>query len=438
MALRKIKFTSLAVNSAKCPPGAQQIIYWDTKTPNLGMRVTKAQAKSYVFEAWFAGKSLRTTIGDARSWSIAAAQAEARRLKVLIDQGIDPRTEKSELLAAVRAKQLQGTLALDAWNDYVTTRANRWSTRHTDDHRDMVRLGGEQITRGRRAGISEVKGPGILYTLLNRPLNEISRDDVHQWLKEEGTRRPTRARLALSLLRAFMNWAADHSQYRALVQKDACSRLSRELPAPTAKRDCLQREQLAAWFAAVISIPNPVISAYLQVLLLTGARREELASLKWSDVDTRWHTAVIKDKASKSVIKTRVISITPYCEALLLRLPRVNQWVFSSTSAKSGRLQEPRLGHKAAIESAGLPPLTLHGLRRSFGSLSEWIDVPAGVTAQLMGHAPSALAEKHYRVRPIDLVRKWHIEIEKFILSEAGVEQPVYAAPRIHAVGEQR
>ena len=46
MALRKIKFTSLAVNSAKCPPGAQQIIYWDTKTPNLGIRVTKTQAKS--------------------------------------------------------------------------------------------------------------------------------------------------------------------------------------------------------------------------------------------------------------------------------------------------------------------------------------------------------------------------------------------------------
>ena len=437
MALRKIPFSSLRLNSLKCPPGVQQIIYWDTKTPNLGMRVTRTQAKSYVFEAWLAGKSLRTTIGDARSWSIAAAQTEARRLKVLVDQGIDPRAEKSEMLAAVKAKQLQGTLALHVWNDYVAARANRWSARHTADHQDMARLGGEQITRGRRAGMSQVKEPGILYTLLNRPLNEISRDDVHHWLKEEGTRRPTRARLALSLMRAFMNWTADHSQYRALVQKDACSRLSRELPAPTARRDCLQREQLAAWFAAVISIPNPVISAYLQVLLLTGARREELASLKWNDLDLQWHTAVIKDKASKSVVKTRIISIPPYCESLMAGLPRKNEWVFSSANAKSGRLQEPRLAHKSAIESAGLPPLTLHGLRRSFASLSEWIDVPSGVTAQLMGHAPSALAEKHYRVRPVDLIRKWHVEIEKFILSEAGIEQPVYGLPRIHAVGER-
>jgi integrase len=437
MDLRKIKFTSLAVNSLKCPPGAQQIIYWDNKTPNLGMRVTRTQARSYVFEAWLAGKSLRTTIGDTRTWSISAAQAEARRLKVLVDQGIDPRSEKSELIAAVKAQQLQGTLALDAWDAYVTARADRWSARHTADHQDMVRLGGEQITRGRRAGMSEVKEPGILYALLNRPLNALSRDDVYHWLKREGTRRPTRARLALSLLRAFMNWAADHSQYRTLVQKDACSRLTRELPAPTAKRDCLQKEQLAAWFAAVISIPNRVISAYLQVLLLTGARREELASLKWNDLDLQWHTAVIKDKASKSVVKTRVISIPPYCESLMAGLPRKNEWVFSSASAESGRLQEPRLAHKSAVESAGLPPLTLHGLRRSFGSLAEWIDVPSGVTAQLMGHAPSAIAEKHYRVRPVDLIRKWHVDIEKFILSEAGIEQPVYGLPRIHAVGER-
>jgi hypothetical protein len=43
-----------------------------------------------------------------------------------------------------------------------------------------------------------------------------------------------------------------------------------------------------------------------------------------------------------------------------------------------------------------------------------------------MGHSPSATAEKHYKVRPIDLLRKWHIEIEKFILTEAGIGQPDY------------
>jgi len=51
-------------------------------------------------------------------------------------------------------------------------------------------------------------------------------------------------------------------------------------------------------------------------------------------------------------------------------------------------------------------------------------ECPAGVSAQIMGHKPSATAEKHYRVRPLDLLRMWHTKIEAWILNEAGIEQP--------------
>jgi hypothetical protein len=41
-----------------------------------------------------------------------------------------------------------------------------------------------------------------------------------------------------------------------------------------------------------------------------------------------------------------------------------------------------------------------------------------------MGHSPSAIAEKHYRRRPLDLLRVWHTKIEGWILEQAGIEQP--------------
>ncbi|NBY16148.1 MAG: preprotein translocase, partial [Betaproteobacteria bacterium] len=63
----------------------------------------------------------------------------------------------------------------------------------------------------------------------------------------------------------------------------------------------------------------------------------------------------------------------------------------------------------------------VHGLRRSFGTLAEWVEMPTGVVEQIMGHKPSAIAEKHYRRRPIDLLRQWHIKLENWILQEAGV-----------------
>ena len=48
--------------------------------------------------------------------------------------------------------------------------------------------------------------------------------------------------------------------------------------------------------------------------------------------------------------------------------------------------------------------------------------MPVGVVAQIMGHKPSATAEKHYTVRPLDMLRMWHVKIEAWILEQAGIE----------------
>lgn len=83
-----------------------------------------------------------------------------------------------------------------------------------------------------------------------------------------------------------------------MVHTDACApRVAKEqLPKKSAKNDCLQREQLPAWFKQVQSIKNPVIATYLQMALLTGARREEIAWLVWTDIDFTWNTIRMHDK----------------------------------------------------------------------------------------------------------------------------------------------
>lgn len=425
-----VGFTQDRISSFSCPKGKQQEIYWDAKTPSLGLRVTQNEAKSFIFQARLYGKTMRITIGGLDVWTLGQAQAEARRLKVLTDQGIDPRDERAKLMAKAHAERLKGIQALEVWSKYIEARSHQWGDRHKDDHFDMARLGGDKVTRGLRKNQPKTKQAGILHNLLCLPLNEISRARVAPWLKGEASVRPARARQALSALKAFLTWAGDQPEYSALVDTGACDRLTRELPAKKAKDDCLQKEQLKTWFDGVKKINNPVIGSYLQILLLTGARRNELATLEWADVDTQWHTALIKDK----VEGTRTIPLTPYVELLLNNLKRVNKYVFASPTAKSGRLTEPRKAHQVVIEDAGIPNLSIHGLRRSFGTLAEWVECPTGISAQIMGHKPSALAEKHYRKRPIDLLRQWHSKIEKFILDEAGIPQPKGGAKRLRVV----
>lgn len=99
-----------------------------------------------------------------------------------------------------------------------------------------------------------------------------------------------------------------------------------------------------------------------------------------------------------------------------------SEWVFASKTASDGKIAEPRHAHNRALAPTGLPHISLHGLRRSFGTLSEWVEVPVGVVAQIQGHKPSAIAEKHYRRRPLDLLRMWHDKIEAWMLKQAQIK----------------
>jgi len=218
----KVSFTAPKIATFTCPTGKSQAFLWDAKTPALGLRVTSSNAKSYIFETWFNGKSLRMTIGDVSTWSISKAQQEARRLKVLTDQGIDPREERAQINAQTIARQVKGVSALAVWDEYLNDRKAKWGERHLADHQEMVRQGGAVITRGAKAGQSKIKKDGILRVVLNRPLGEINREVVGAWIKKESSDRPARVRLGLALLKAFIAWAGEHPKYKNVVDTRAC------------------------------------------------------------------------------------------------------------------------------------------------------------------------------------------------------------------------
>lgn len=108
-------------------------------------------------------------------------------------------------------------------------------------------------------------------------------------------------------------------------------------------------------------------------------------------------------------------------EHLLSALPRWNEWVFSSVTATDGKLTDPTKAHQRACAVAGLE-VSLHGLRRSFATLCEWTETPAGIAAQIQGHAPQGVREQNYIRRPLDLLRTWHGKIEAWILEQAGIK----------------
>jgi len=418
----KVKLTAGRIADFQCPDGKTQTFLWCNDPAGLAVRATINGAKSYIYQVKIGGKSARITIGDVKTWSIEGAKTEARRLQVLIDGGFDPRKVKAEKEAArkesasaKKSQQARESITFGmAWNEYIEARKPQWSERHYRDHVTSMHPGG--VTRQRR---DKKTIAGVLASLTNIRLVDLTPERVEEWARVEVMQRPTRSRLALGLLKAFLFWCMRHAVYKEIVTTNAAqSREAREiLGKPKVKNDTLQKEQLPAWFDAVKQIPSPIISAYLQTLLLIGARREELATLLWADVDFKWNSMAIKDKVEGE----RIVPLTPYVAHLLSSLPRRSKWVFSSTKSATGCLTEPSTAHRKACSIAGLD-MTLHGLRRSFASLTEWIEMPGGIAAQIQGHAPQGVREQNYIRRPLDLLRVWHVKIEEWILEQAGIK----------------
>lgn len=434
--MAKVSFTAGRVSGFKCPPDKKQAFLWDATVQGLGLRATPNGKPAYIFQGVYQGKDLRLTIGSPEAWSIPQAQAKAREFQRMIDEGTDPRSIKAEKLAAAKAEQQRQQAEAEAeqvaaltvgetWGEYVKERTPHWGELHIKDHDRLARAGGLESNRGTRGRGVTIAGP--LHPLMGLALVDLTPQAIEAWAAQEGKTRPTTARLAWRLLRAFLTWCSEHPTYGQLVgeKNPAKTRKTREsLGKVGVKTDALLKEQLPVWFQHVRLIGNPCIAAYLQTLLLTGARPGEVLALKWSDLNTQWRGMTIRDKVEGE----RVIPLTPYVHSLIAALPRRNEWVFSSFTTNE-YMSKPHTPHSQACMAAGIDGLTLHGLRRSFKSLTEWLEIPAGVVAQIQGHKPSATAEKHYAVRPLDLLRLHHEKIEAWMLEQAGVKFTPAAEP---------
>lgn len=438
MATTRKKFTNGVIEEESCDQGKSASFIWDTEAPGLGLRISKGGAKTYVFQGKV--KKTRTVvrirIGDVKTYTFDDARKEARRLRVLLDEGKDPRQVATELIEAAQAAQVAKAVAKAAleatersktitfaeiWTIYLEDRKPFWGDRHYRDHIKKIAPGGIKSQRGTRGLGITIAGP--LNHFAGMPLININDAVVTAWAKREAAKRPTSARLAWRMLKVFFQWCLEEKQYVGLVpdgNPGKTKKTKETFGRADVKTDNLLSAQLPIWFDSIKKIGNPTVSAYLQVLLLTGARPGEILIIKWDEINWRWASLQIRDK----IDGTRTIPLTPYVAHLIAALPRRldNEYVFSSAQNGVKIIGKPHQAHKNACNAAGLQGLTLHGLRRSFASLTAQMAIAGGAAMQIQGHKPTSVREKSYIHWPLEFLQKTHNQIEAEILALAGIK----------------
>lgn len=248
--------TQADVSSLELPSGKTEALFFDEgktkdRAPGLALRVREGGSRKFVFLSRHAGKQIKITIGDAHSWTLDKARAAARDFRVKIDKGENPATEKAERRAA-------SALTFAAVRkDYLAAREKDLRPRTYE----MARY-----------YLEEKWAP-----LDNLPLASVERANVATTMRKiaEGSG-PIAANRARGALSSFFAWCIGEG----LCDSNPVMGTNKAAEEKTRDRVLSDDELVAIWNAC----PDNDYGRIVRLLMLTGQRRDEMGSLRWSEI----------------------------------------------------------------------------------------------------------------------------------------------------------
>lgn len=353
------RLTKKLIESAAFPKQGQ-VFLRDDVLRGFGVRLT-AGSKSFFIEKLIHGQVRRLTLGRFGEMTLDEARANAKKRMVEIDDGRDPVTERRQRSIAPTFHDLE----------------QMYLTRHA-------------ALKKSRANDEAILNHHLSY-LRPRKLVTITRDEIARLHSRIGTEpssviRPGRpvqrpmprtANQTLALLRSMLNLGMDWGLLPP--GPNPCLRI-KKFPEVSRER-FVKPDELPNLWAAIQAEPNPFIRVAFFVGILTGARRDEVLTARWSDLDLQQGIWTIPDtKAGRS----HVIPLPRPAVAMIQQLPRLegNPFVFCGRWGRS-HLVNVAKPWKRIRKEAGLEDVRIHDLRRTLGS---WL-VAAGASLPLIGKA---------------------------------------------------
>ena len=186
----------------------------------------------------------------------------------------------------------------------------------------------------------------------------------------------------MRVLRAVYNYAADRN---AELPHNPV-RLRRQWHKVRARERVLSAADLPVFYRAVTELKLSIGRDYLLLVLFTGLRRREAASLRWSDIDLVARTMTIPAARTKANRKLD-LPLTDFVLELLTSRRAIGrtEFIFHAAS-RSGHIEEPRTFLDAVAAACGVK-VSVHDLRRTFITVAESCDISPLALKALVNHA---------------------------------------------------
>ena len=327
---------------------------WDARVPGLGIRVFKGGIKSFFLSYRINGKRRRDTLGRYPEISLAGARQLAYERRALIASGEDP---------------------------VIEARSNEMTFRHIMD--EFIQLHIERKLKPNTATCyKSALQSRFLPVWSEKKITDIERKHIVEVLdKMVADGQGGAANYSYSVISKFFSWCVS----RDFIETNPCTGVERPAPLQSRDRVLSDYETATIWpLAENIGYPFGNI---VQLLILTGQRRSEVANMEWDHISWQervWHIPATGTKNKKA----HSLPLSGAALSILTDTPRVNnsKFVFpargSATTSYSGFSKSKRRLDKLAEINAW----TLHDLRRTAATGMARFEVPPHVVERILNH----------------------------------------------------
>ncbi len=354
------KLTKRLIDAAQHPNKGQLFIR-DEGLPGFGLRVTPG-SKSFILERRVLGRVRRMTLGAYGPLTVDQARKKAQQSIAQIFDGKDPAQAKQD-------RQTEPTFGVLA-QEYLDRHASQKKSLKNDVSALNVHL-------------SQWRA---------RKLSAITRNDVaklHLTIGNSG--HPYQANRTVALLRKMFNLAMDWGLLQGSNPATRIKMFKEE------KRDrFLQPKEMPKLFQALSQEPNTHIVNSFLTSLLTGARRNEVLTMQWDDVN--FDQAVWRLPDTKAGRSHLIPLPAPVCD-LLRSLPRANgnPYVFPGRYGRGHLRNLDRAWHRIRAK-AGINDVRVHDLRRTLGSWLTMNGASLPLVGKVLNHSDVSTTQIYARL----------------------------------------
>jgi integrase len=347
-----------------------------------------------------AGSRLRKyTIGPYGRVTLPMARAHAQKLFAARLDGRDPADEK---------KQARRRLVVDRIDDLVET---------------YIRERVSQVRTSKK--ISNLLRRDVLSHWATKSVHEIKKRDVIDLISEVSQRSPHAGYRLLKTLKTFFRWAVG----RAVIDFSPAEGVPSNWRG-TSRDRVLSDPELAIILVSARQMRWP-FSGIIEFLALTGQRREEVAQLKWDELNEQSRTWCIPASRSKNG-KAHIVRLSKPAWSVIHRHPRTSDYVFATSGMKY--FQAFGKAKRKLDEVCGFTDWWLHDLRRTIVSGMARMGVPPHVADKILNHQSgtisgvAAVYQRHeFLVERRDALDRWGDHVAE-ILKNAENKVPRAAA----------